>query len=137
MSLIYPRKRQVEVLGALYAGGMGSYIGFCSTVLHTYPVRWIGLPQIPLAEVLVTATAIWALGIRINGAWWLSPFLRLFGMVIHLCIALWAVYAGGGTSASYTYAWVTLFLLVGARNAAWDCGVSWRQRWATAKFLTS
>ena len=127
---LYPRQRQIEVAAAIYAGGMGVYIGLFSTVFGQSPVTWLGTNSLWIAEILVTAAMIWALGIRINGAWWGSPFLRLIGMLMHSGVAIWAVIAGAGTSASYTYGWIVALLIVGARNAAKDSVTAWGAKWA-------
>jgi len=128
---LYPRQRQIEVLGALYAGGLGVYTGISTVSGGVAPLAWIGGNQIGIAEVLVTASMIWALGIRINGAWRFSPFLRLAGMLAHFSMAVSAVIAGAGTSASYTYGWVAALLFIGARNAARDCFTAWGAKWQT------
>jgi hypothetical protein len=127
---LYPRQRQIEVGAAIYAGGMGVYVGMCATLFQSSPLGWMEADPIWLADILVTAAMLWAVGIRINGAWWGSPFLRLAGMMTHLCVALWAIVAGAGSSASYTYGWVAALLFIGARNAARDCGAAWGARWA-------
>jgi hypothetical protein len=130
VKFLYPRQRQIEVAGAIYAGGMGVYIGMSLTMFGTSPVSWLGNNSQLVAQLLVTAAMVWAIGIRINGAWWFSPFLRLGGMLTHLGVAIWAIIAGAGSSASYTYGWIGALLLIGARNAAQDCIVSWSKKWA-------
>jgi hypothetical protein len=127
---LYPRQRQIEVGAAIYALGMGVYVGLFSTIWGMSPLSWMHVDPIILAELLVTASMVWAVGIRINGAWWGSPFLRLAGMLSHLGVALWAIFAGAGSSASYTYGWVAALLFIGARNAAKDCAAAWGRKWA-------
>ena len=131
---LYPRQRQIEVCSALYIGGLGVYVG-CVDALHGKPpLGWLGLHhhgQLALAEAMVTAAVIWALGIRINGNWWGSPFLRLAAMLFNTGIAAFAVWQGAGSSASYTYGWIMIFLLAGVLNAARDCLNAWKglQSW--------
>jgi len=132
---LYPRQRQIEVLAALYAGGLGVYIGMSEALRITPPVGWLGLSSVGrlgLAEVLVTAAIIHGIGIRVNGAWRCSPCLRLAAMVLLACISLFAVLRGAGSSASYTYGWITAFLVIGAHNAFRDAikslrGAAWKR----------
>lgn len=124
MRYLYPRQRQIEVIGAFYALGMGSYIGLSAVIHGTPPIGWLGLPQTwqyVIAASLCNLAIVWALGIKINGRWWLSPFLRLFAMVGFFGFAVLATVKGNGSSATYTYGWITFFLALGAKNAALDC----------------
>ena len=126
---LYPRQRQIEVMAALYAGGLGVYIGMSEALQISPPVRWLGLSaagQLALAEVLVTAAILHGIGIRVNGAWRCSPCLRLAAMAVLACISMFAVFRGAGSSASYTYGWVTAFLAIGAHNAFLDAVLSLR-----------
>lgn len=131
---LYPRQRQIEVLAALYAGGMGVYIGMSEALGIMPPVGWLGLTaagRVALAEVLVAAAVAHGIGIRVNGAWRCSPCLRLLAMLVMAAVGAFAVYKGGGSSASYTYGWITAFLAIGAGNALRDSmrslrGATWR-----------
>ena len=128
---LYPRQRQIEVISAIYVGGLGVYVGMADAIGGKPPLGWLGLShngQLALAEVMVTIAVIWSLGIRINGNWAGSPFLRLGAMLANTAIALFAVWQGHASSASYTYGWVSGFLAVGAFNAAQDCYYAWRER---------
>lgn len=121
---LYPRQRQIEVASALYAGGLGLFTGLSDAIGGNPPLGWLGLNrdgQMTLAALLVAVSAVWALGIRINGRWMGSPFLRLAAMMINTSIAGFAVWQGHGSSASYTYGWIAFFLLVGTVNAGRDC----------------
>lgn len=131
---LYPRQRSIEILAALYAGGLGAYIGFSDAIGGHPPIGWLGLPrdgQIGIALALIGGALLHGLGIRINGRSRFSPLLRLVGLLVHAAVAVFAVVQGAGSSASYTYTWLTVFLLVGAQNAARDCrtalmGAAWK-----------
>lgn len=128
---LYPRQRRIEVIGALYAGGLGTYIGLSSAVHGKPPVGWLGLDpfaQTLMAGVLVNLAMIWAVGIKINGSWWCSPCLRLFAMLGFFGFAVFATIKGNGSSATYTYGWVAFFVALGAVNAARDSVKSWQRR---------
>ena len=134
-AFLYPRQRQIEVLAALYAGGLGVYIGMSEALSVTPPIGWLGLSplaRVGLAEMLVTAAVMHGIGIRVNGAWRCSPCLRLAALAVMTAISAFAVIKGAGSSASYTYGWITAFLVIGASNAARDSltslrGAKWRQ----------
>lgn len=126
---LYPRQRVIEMLAAMYAGGLGLYVGLTEALQGVAPLGWLQLShdgQVVLAQALVTAALVHGLGIRINGAWWCSPFLRLGAMLTFLGVSLFAVWRGMGSSAGYTYGWVTMFLVIGAANAARDSFAAWK-----------
>lgn len=133
---LYPRQRQVEVLSALYAGGFGIYCGAVTTAGRPSPIYWVSdspVTQGALAGILLFAALIHAAGIRINGAWMGSPFLRLIGMAMHTGVFAIFFAAAPGSSATYSYAWVMAFAAAGTINAARDCATAmgWR-RWNPA-----
>ena len=133
---LYPRQRQIEVISALYVGGLGAFIHLVDMFKGRAPIGWIGLDregQVALGTVLLLSALMWAFGIKINGSRWWSPFLRLVAMLIDLFICVFATWQGNGTSATYTYGWVTIFLMVGVWNAARDSAKSFEghQQWTT------
>lgn len=131
---LYPFRRRVEILAALYAGGFGMYVWTSSLTGHAAPIAWLGVSpsgQLMLAQIVTICALIHALGIRINGHWQYSPALRLVGMGVHAFVFVWLAVAGGGTSASYTYSWISAAMIYGAFSSARDLGFSlgWDGRW--------
>lgn len=126
---LYPRQRAIEVYSAFYIGGLGSYSAFCDAVSIRSPISWIvhGEPaQLALAIVMMATCLIWALGININGSRWWSPFLRAAAMTVSLSVGIFATWQGAGSSATYTYGWISAFLATGMVNAVRDCASSWK-----------
>jgi hypothetical protein len=126
---LYPRQRQIELLAAMYAGGLGIYSGVISSLGITSPFIWLApdpILQRALTLTLVIAALIHATGVWINGRWWCSPFLRAAGMTTHTAVAAFAVTQGLWSSAAYTYACVTILLLFGVGNASRDCVKAWK-----------
>lgn len=131
---LYPFRRRVEIMAALYAGGFGVWVWALSLTEETRPIQWLGLShdgQLMLAQALTIAALIHALGIRINGHWQWSPALRLIGMGIHACIFAWIASKGAWSSAAYTYSWISAAMVYGAFSSARDLGFSlgWDGRW--------
>lgn len=128
---LYPFRRRVELCSALYAGGFGVWVW--AWVLHGArdPIGWSGLgtaAQLTLAQALVYASFVHALGVKINGNWRWSPALRMAGMLVHVGIFAWLGFqAALGSSAGWTYLWISGAIGVGAYSAARDLGhaVGW------------
>ena len=128
---LYPRSRARELQGALFIGGFGMYVETVEVFSYSHPLHWLNLTvdgQTMLAAAMVLSSAIWAAGIAINGRWIGSPFLRLFSMLFNLSVAILATWQGFGTTAFYTYSWVTLFLVGGVSNVARDCWAAMKGR---------
>jgi hypothetical protein len=128
---LYPRQRQIEVLSALYAGGFGVYCEAMTTAGRPSPIYWVSddpVTQHVFALALLFAALVHAFGIRINGAWTGSPFLRVIGMAVHAAVFCAFFTAAPGSSAAYSYAWVMACMAAGTINAARDCAsaVGWR-----------
>lgn len=128
---LYPRQRQIEIMAALYAGGFGLYCEAVTTAGARSPIYWVsesGAIQHALAGVLIFAALIHALGIRINGSWRGSPALRTLAMAAHTAVFGAFFAAAPGSSATYSYAWVMVFMAAGTINAARDCATAmgWR-----------
>lgn len=133
---LYPRQRQIEVLSALYAGGFGLYCEALTTAGYRSPVYWVSdslAVQHGVAMALLVAALVHALGIRINGSWRGSPALRALAMASHTAIFAVMFAAASGSSATYSYAWVMVFMAAGTINAARDCATAmgWR-KWSLA-----
>lgn len=131
---LYPFRRRVEILAAIYAGGFGMWVWALSLTESTRPIQWLGLShegQLLLAQALALAALTHALGIKINGYWQWSPLLRLIGMGVHACIFSWIALQGAWSSAAYTYTWISLSMFYGAFSSARDLGLSlgWGGRW--------
>ena len=123
-TFLYPTQRRIEVTSALYAGGLGVFIGVQHAVYDRNILHWLPISpaaQLAVGFTLIASAVIWALGVNINGRWFGSPFLRLAAMVINFAIAVFATGAAAGTTASYTYGWAAAFLAIGAFNAGSDC----------------
>ena len=133
---LYPRQRQIELLSALYAGGFGLYCEALTTAGARSPVYWVSdsiAVQHALAVVLLLAALVHALGIKINGSWRGSPVLRAIAMAAHTAVFAWLFSAAPGSSATYSYAWVMVFMAAGTINAARDSATAmgWR-KWSLA-----
>ena len=131
---LYPFRKRVEMFGALYAGGFGMFIWLSLAVNGHSPINWIevgGVRHIWIGEALALAAFVHALGIRINGQWRYSPALRLVGMTIHLGIFAGLALSGWGSSAFYTYAWISAALLTGVWSSARDLyrALGWDAEW--------
>lgn len=126
---LYPRQRQVEVISALYVGGFGFYIWAQDIIGNYAPVSQLRLDhegQMAFAYLLVASSFFWAVGIRVNGSWWGSPFLRVGAMCINFTAAVFASIQGNWSSATYTYAWVSIFAAIGLMNALRDAKHAWQ-----------
>jgi hypothetical protein len=122
-SHLYPFRKRVEIFGALYAGGFGFWMMMTLMANQQSPVAWVTRShgyEMAIAQFLIIGAAVHALGIQINGKWRGSPMLRAIGM--SACASVFALFGayGGGTSATYTYGWVTIFLLAGVWSAGSD-----------------
>lgn len=126
---LYPRRRQVELISALYALGFGLYVATAAIANHAPPIAWIRYSvqvQLWVAEAMCIASLIHALGIRINGHWRWSPVLRFVGMVVHVAIMATLAVKGFGSSAGYTYSWITAAMAYGAFSALRDSARAWQ-----------
>jgi hypothetical protein len=126
---LYPRRRQVELISALYALGFGLYVATAALANHSPPIAWLGYStqaQLGIAQAMCIAAFIHALGIRINGHWRWSPVLRVIGMTTHVCVMGLLTYRGFGTSAGYTYTWITAAMAYGVFSAMRDSIRAWQ-----------
>ena len=131
---LYPFRKRIEMYGALYAGGFGMFIWAALACGDQSPIYWMDSGEVRhiwIGETLTLAAFLHALGIRINGHWRFSPLLRFFGMTCHLAIFGWIAASGWGTSAFYTYTWVSAALLTGVWSSARDfCrAMGWDAEW--------
>lgn len=125
---LYPMPRRIEILSALFAGGYGLFIGMRHAMDGLPPINWTGFSeavQVGMAWALMAAAMMHAIGVRVNGRSWLSPFLRLFGMATHAAFFGMLTVLGASSSAGYTYAWVTVALALGVVNAIRDSVDAW------------
>ena len=91
---------------------------------NTNPLLWAGLSvesAEDMAVLMVLSSFIHAVGIRINGRWFLSPFFRVFSMLVYSLVFTYLSSVGAGTTAIWTYGFITALFLLGAINAASDC----------------
>lgn len=129
------RQRAIEVAAALYAMGFGGFIGSLISLGFPGPLIWTGWTievQEDVAFLMCLCGLIHALGVRVNGNWRWSPVMRFVGMTAHLCIiiAIW-LHTPLFSTAQYTYAWLTFFLLVGAISAWRDTSLALRNQYGS------
>lgn len=118
---LYPVRKRIELLAALYAGGFGLFVW--ATSFHGEPLAWAGMDNraaLAFGQAMSLAALVHALGIRINGHWRFSPVLRLVGMTAHACLLAWLAANGHMQTAGYTYGCATLLAIAGAWSAARD-----------------
>ena len=118
---LYPARKRLEILSAVFAGGYGVHIW--ATGFHSEPLMWAGLHNgqaLVFGQAMSLAAFVHALGVRINGAWQWSPALRLVGMAAHVAMFAFLAWKGLGTTGAYTYSWITGLLFMGALSALKD-----------------
>jgi hypothetical protein len=120
---IYPRSRQFELLASLFSLGMGLVIWIGLVSKLSVPMQWSTMPveqKEVVAWLLVGSGLVHAIGVRINGAWRWSPFLRLAGMAMNASVMTWLCLSGPGPVVSYVFCWITLLMVAGVLNAGRD-----------------
>ena len=118
---LYPQRKRLEILSAVFAGGFGVHIWAAS--LYSEPLRWADLHNgqaLIFGQVMSMAAFVHALGVRINGEWRWSPALRLLGMAFHTLMFAFLAIKGFWATGFYTYSWVTALLFMGALSALRD-----------------
>lgn len=118
---LYPQRKRLEILSAVFAGGFGVHIWAAS--LYSEPLRWADLHNgqaLIFGQVMSMAAFVHALGVRINGEWRWSPALRLVGMAFHTLMFAFLAIKGFWATGFYTYSWVTALLFMGALSALRD-----------------
>jgi len=118
---LYPARKRLEILSAVFAGGYGVHIW--ATGFHSEPLMWAGLHNgqaLVFGQAMSLAAFVHALGVRINGEWQWSPALRLIGMIVHVALFAFLAWEGLGTTGGYTYGWITGLLGMGALSALKD-----------------
>jgi hypothetical protein len=121
---LYPFRRRIEMCSAIYAGGLGLWVWVWAIHGERNALDWTGLDQreqLLMAQAMVLASLVHALGVRINGHWRWSPLLRVIGMSAHVTIMAWLAWTAAlGSSATWTYSWVTGALAFGTVGAIRD-----------------
>ena len=118
---LYPQRKRLEILSAMFAGGYGVHIWAAG--FHGEPIIWAGFHNgqaLIFGQAMSVAAFVHALGVRINGTWKWSPMLRLLGMVAHTLMFAFLAFKGFGQTAGYTYGWITGLLGMGALSALKD-----------------
>jgi hypothetical protein len=118
---LYPQRKRLEILSAIFAGGYGVHIWAAG--FHAEPLLWAGLHNgqaLAFGQAMSLAAFIHALGVRINGQWRWSPTLRLAGMSAHTLMFAFLAIKGFWATGFYTYSWVTALLFMGALSALRD-----------------
>jgi len=118
---LYPARKRLEILSAVFAGGFGVHIWAAG--FHAEPLMWAGLHNgqaLMFGQAMSLAAFVHALGVRINGAWQWSPALRLVGMAAHVAMFAFLAWKGLGTTGAYTCSWITGLLFMGALSALKD-----------------
>jgi hypothetical protein len=129
---LYPFRKRVEIVAALYAGGFGMYILLCNLLGYPSPIFWLSeVNQSSLAHFMILASLIHSTGVSVNGAWRFSPALRVLGLSMHSTVIGLFVYEGNFSSASYTYGWILMALLYGMLSAIRDLyrSLGWDKEW--------
>lgn len=127
---LYPHRKRMEILSAVFAAGFGLFIWGQS--FHSEPLAWAGLHNgaaLMFGQAMSLAALIHALGVRINGHWRWSPVLRLAGMIVHTALFAWLAWHGTGQTAAYTYGWGAGLLAYGAWSAGRDTWRAWSGEW--------
>lgn len=122
-------RRKIELAVAMYAGGLGLYIGFLISMFGVSPASWVSgsaSGQLMFAQGLTLAALIHAIGISVNGSWRWSPMLRVVGISLHALMIFYAAVIGILSTAGYTYMWVFAILLMALRSAMIDALASLR-----------
>ena len=123
---LYPQRKRLEVLSAVFAAGFGIHLWLAAQTGS--PLAWAGLHNghaLAFGQAVSLAALVHALGVRINGRWRWSPALRLIGMSCHAVLFLWLACRGAGQSAGYTYGWISALLAYGAYSACIDTCRAW------------
>lgn len=129
---LYPFRKRVEILAALYAGGFGMFILICQVLGFPSPIYWLdAVDQASLAHFMILASLIHSTGVSVNGRWRYSPALRILGLSMHTSVIGVFVVEGNFSSATYTYAWICLALLYGVLSALRDLyrSLGWDKEW--------
>lgn len=135
MRYLYPQRKRMEIISAIFAGGFGVHIWAAS--FASSPLAWAGVDTpsaLIFGQVMTLAALVHALGVRINGSWRFSPALRLLGMTVHTGLFGYLAWAGIGQTAGYTYAWGCVALMYGAMSALKDTkrALGWDAEWNKA-----
>lgn len=119
---LYPQTRKIEMTMALFAAGFGMHALYLKAAFGNAGLSWAGIESgKDVAQLLVAASIGHGIGIRANGRLGpISPFLRAAAMAVFTYFFGMLAFAGTGSSAGFTYAFVALGMCLGARNAAVD-----------------
>ncbi len=122
---LYPFRKRVEILSALYAGGFGFYILFMDAFGFSSPIGWLPeIYQALLAHFMILASFTHAVGVSVNGRWAYSPVLRVLGLSMHAGVMATFIMNSNFSSAGYTYTWIFCALLYGVISAMKDFTVN-------------
>lgn len=110
-------RKLVEMIMALYGMYFGFYI-VVQTNLGTAPLLWAGFDfeqSLMYGYLVSIAGVVHGAGVRINGRWYYSPWLRLVGMSTHaLALAILMIIGiAAGSSAGGTYSFLFVLFVVG------------------------
>ena len=117
MTFLTPVRRVIELLMVAYGGGFGLFVWW-AYVGGAHALGWANISPdhgFMVGKIMLFAALIHAMGIRINGHWRGSPFLRLAGVVAHMImittLAVWGIEVVN--TAAFTYGFiVTMFAAV-------------------------
>lgn len=121
MRYLYPVRKRIEVLAAVFSIGFGLHVW--ALAFNSEPLAWAGMHNgeaLRFGQTMSLAGLAHALGVRINGYWRWSPVLRFVGMGVHASCFLYLAWAGLGQTAGYTYGWGAAMALAGAWSAGRD-----------------
>lgn len=79
------------------------------------PTYWVGIDNsgVILSYLLLFASVIHVIGVRVNGRWVGSPYLRVLAMLIGAGAFLFLAYHGRGSTAFHTYSFISLLYVLG------------------------
>lgn len=120
-----PVRRTIELLVGAYGTGFGLYVWFGAKSGDNL-LAWAGLNYssgLWVAQLMSLAGLVHIMGVKINGKWRWSPFIRLAGILVHVALLSHLVSSGieAFSTAGYTYGFIFILFLSVLWYVATDC----------------
>jgi len=128
-----PLRKTAEMFMAVYVIGFSGFVA-ASHARGVNALEWTGmthLEALQFAWFCLGASAVHAFGIRLNGSFRWSPFIRAAALIALSLAFLDLAWAGAGNTASYTYLWVFFGFFLALRTTVRDCILAWRGHYGT------